>query len=389
MPDKTYHELEKRLEKSKKREGNFRSYDKVRQDARVRRQRERLSGDDSRQNAGKKTGNAASAEGQSGNNRGIGDISELTAKFARVVIPATIAVVLLGLAIYAMTNKNATEVSVNGEVIAQSKSVSFTEEEFLASLLAVIEQLEGTKVKIIDEITLAPVHGKQSMLRDDSQILNLLADVVNYQVLAAEISVDGKVIGTAKNAAEAEAIFGLVQVPYITNPENTVARFVQDVKATDTYVDKSQITPSDTIRAELSKTSTTNMEYTVVQGDVLSRIAELNGLTMSRLKDLNPGLDVAKPLQIGQKINIESTVPLVSVMTIETVTKTDEIKMEVVKQVDPNLESGQTRVVSPGKAGTKETVTQITKINGIKTAEDNISEKIIEPAQAQIETVGS
>lgn len=375
MPDKKYHELAKRLEKNKNSKGNFRTYETGRNNSAIQNQKER-------------SGN----EGETP--RPVKKPQKARVNFAfpenltRVIVIALVAVVALVMIIYSLTYKNATEVAVDGEAVGQLKTVNITMNEFVDTLIKKIEQLEETKIRIKNEITLTPVHGSSKQIKDDSQLLNLMSDTVEYQVLAAEIRVDGQLIGIAKNQAEAKAILDMMMAPYIKDPENTTARFVQDVKAVDTFVEKTSITPSDTIRAELSKTSTVNSEYEVVSGDVLSRIAAVNGMTMTDIKDANPGLDVTKPLQIGQKINVISTMPAVSVLTIETTTETVPIKMETIPQKDASLASGENRVLQTGKDGKKEIVTQITKINGVKTSQDNVSEKIIEPAQPQIVAVG-
>ena len=47
----------------------------------------------------------------------------------------------------------------------------------------------------------------------------------------------------------------------------------------------------------------TGMEYTVVKGDTLAKIAKTNGVTLKALEAANPGV-VPTKLKVGQKINL-------------------------------------------------------------------------------------
>ena len=63
-----------------------------------------------------------------------------------------------------------------------------------------------------------------------------------------------------------------------------------------------------------SKTATTPSSsrapatYTVQAGDYLSTVAERTGVSVERLRALNPGLD-ANSMHVGQKIQLQPTKP--------------------------------------------------------------------------------
>jgi LysM repeat protein len=48
--------------------------------------------------------------------------------------------------------------------------------------------------------------------------------------------------------------------------------------------------------------------YTVQAGDYLSTVAERTGVSVDRLRELNPGLD-ANSMHVGQKIQLEPSAP--------------------------------------------------------------------------------
>jgi LysM repeat protein len=69
-------------------------------------------------------------------------------------------------------------------------------------------------------------------------------------------------------------------------------------------------TPASTTTTTTTSTSpaSTPATYTVQAGDYLSTVAERTGLSVERLRELNPGLD-ANSMHVGQKIQLEPAKP--------------------------------------------------------------------------------
>ena len=126
--------------------------------------------------------------------------------------------------------------------------------------------------------------------------------------------------------------------------------------------------------------------YTIKGGDNFWDIAMANGMTVTELQEMNPGVTM---LHIGDVINLYKTNPFVHVTVKEKVTKTETIAYNVSYTNTDTLYKGQVQVQSPGQTGTKEVVAEITKENGVVTATNVISEKVITEPVTQIALKGT
>lgn len=401
MPDKKYKELTKRLDTAKRgKKGNFRSYEEIRQNISRERPSEpsRIpkSGTKPQAPAKKRPPQAQrkpafSAPGSSGNKKMPSKppsprypTDALFTKL-RFFLPYVLIAIVVLLAFWGLTHKNATEILLGEETVGQLKTTKITKEDLTNSLIARLEQTVGTQIQLDSDITLKPVHGKKKLLMDDSTLLNTLADQVSYKILASEITVDGVPVGVLKNKDDAQAVFDALYAKFPSESEENVSySFVEDVQVVDKFVKEGEISSIDTVRAEMEKTNTASDIYEVKSGDTLSKICSENNMTMVELKEHNPDLDVNKSLSIGQKMNVISTTPFVSVKTVESKSEEMPIERKVVEQTDDSLKSGQTRIIQQGKDGVKEVTTEIIRINGIVVEKSEGKETVKEPAEDQI-----
>ena len=126
--------------------------------------------------------------------------------------------------------------------------------------------------------------------------------------------------------------------------------------------------------------------YTIKGGDNFWDIAMANDMTVTELQEMNPGVTM---LHIGDTINLYKTNPFVHVTVKEKVTKTETIAYNVSYTNTDTLYKGQVQVQTPGQAGTKEVVAEITKENGVVTATNVISEEVITEPVTQIALKGT
>ena len=119
--------------------------------------------------------------------------------------------------------------------------------------------------------------------------------------------------------------------------------------------------------------------YIIKGGDNLWDIAIRNGISLSSLEEMNPGLN-PKRLSIGQEIYLYETQPFITVGLTKRVTSQERISYDVIFEDTDNLYRGQTQVRIAGSYGSKEVISEITKENGIETASKILSsERISEP----------
>jgi len=119
--------------------------------------------------------------------------------------------------------------------------------------------------------------------------------------------------------------------------------------------------------------------YIIKGGDNLWDIAIRNGISLSALEEMNPGLN-PKRLRIGQEIYLYETQPFITVSLTKLVTSQERISYDVIFEDTDDLYRGQTQVRIAGSYGSKEVVAEITKENGIEVANRILSsERISEP----------
>ena len=115
--------------------------------------------------------------------------------------------------------------------------------------------------------------------------------------------------------------------------------------------------------------------YKVKKGDSFWSIANANKMTMEELQQINGVTDYN--LQIGQIIKLNRPQPLLSVKTMFTAMRKEDIPFDTVYKDNGNAWVGQDKVLSEGAAGVKEVKYEIAQINGIAVEEIVLSETII------------
>ena len=119
------------------------------------------------------------------------------------------------------------------------------------------------------------------------------------------------------------------------------------------------------------------MEYVVVHGDTLGKIAKSHGVTLSALKAANPGVEPTK-LKAGQKLTIPAGGAAPSAAGASAATDTST--------------GGETYVVKSGDTLTKiakahgTTVKAIEAANGMSTTRITVGKKLKIPAKAEVTT---
>ncbi|MDQ0257588.1 murein DD-endopeptidase MepM/ murein hydrolase activator NlpD [Evansella vedderi] len=124
--------------------------------------------------------------------------------------------------------------------------------------------------------------------------------------------------------------------------------------------------------------------YTVDAGDVLGTIANSHGLTLSEIKDINPGITEDSLLQIGDELNVTVLKPMVS-LRVEKVSKREEtISYETETKDDSDMWRGETRVSQEGIDGKKVVEYAVTYENGRPISTEVINEEITREATNKI-----
>lgn len=314
----------------------------------------------------------------------IGVAGKLKNMPANKLLICIVALIILVAIIWGATNKNANEIYVGEKSVGIIKDKKITQEKLYNDALAKLKTDKGVNVEVNEEISLKPVHASKKEIVNVDYILSEICKNFTYQVEAVTIKIDGKEIGIASSKAEAEKILDTVASKYVTEGSTIKEKsFTQDVKIENKFVNNDEIESNDVIVNKLTATTTEPREHIVVSGDTLSSIASKADMSLAELYKANPGLNENSVLQLDQKINLVVPVPVLSVKTVEEVTKEESYNAEVIVVENNNEYKTYEKVISEGKAGKRKVTAEITKVNGFEESRKDIKTEVITEAVAK------
>ena len=306
------------------------------------------------------------------------------------------AVVLSVLALFFIislaTRKNASEVFVDGSKVCVVNNRAITGEYISKTVGLLISNEYGANISINEKITAVPVRAKKSdMLTEDASIL-LVRGKVTYKVEGAAFIVDGAVVTVLSNMDEAVRLKTDIMNEYIPEGSEIVideCSFLENVSIENRYFDQSEIKTYDEALLRLTEGSKGQKPYTIVSGDTLSKIAQKNSTTVENILSLNPDMNINTVLRIGQKLNVESYTPFLSVKTVENTSYIEKQPKETEYQYDKTRPASYKKVIKQGKDGQRRVNVQIIRINGFEEETKTVSLETIEEPINEIILVGT
>ena len=277
-------------------------------------------------------------------------------------------------------------VSIDGQPIGVVASQS----EFEAA----VDRVEARATEILGydytlegEVTYEPALSERDSIPSATTLEPALFDRIGDVMKSYVLLVNGQVVGAASEREDLTAILDSIQASY-TNENTTSARFTDNVSIVREYI--SSDVEQDLNAIETTLTSNTNGEttYEVQAGDTFMALALENGMTMSELEALNPGIDINK-LMIGQVLNMKEEIPFLSVETVDHVTYTESVAAPVREVEDSSMYEGDTRVVSAGSAGTQQVTADVTYLNGKETGREVVETTVLTQPTERVIAVGT
>ena len=128
---------------------------------------------------------------------------------------------------------------------------------------------------------------------------------------------------------------------------------------------------------DITKEKAEKGTYEVQSGDCLSSIADKTGITLSKLYELNEGLNEYSVIMPGDLITITVPTPELSVVVKEEVTYSEEYQADVVYVDNNSMYQGQQNVISQGTPGYREVIAVVSSKNNKEYDREIISQSII------------
>ncbi|GAB7388521.1 M23 family metallopeptidase [Bacillaceae bacterium] len=285
--------------------------------------------------------------------------------------------------------------------------------EWLAAFRAEQKQnYPGLNIELLENVTFRQeeiYHGTW----DNEEALQALANEMDVAARAAQLKVNGKVVGYVADRETLERILARIKARFAPETaaddkkdgegkKGTLAaasvhesadsaaggrrveavEFKEKVEIAAARTAPEEILTEEEMLRLLQKGTLQERKYRVREGDTLSGIAAKFGLSVKALLQNNPGLDEKTLLQIGQDINVTAYRPQLTVRVVETVQREEGVPFPVELRPDDSLFRGETKVIQEGKSGRKKVTYEIVKENGVVVAKRVIAKEILqEPVQ--------
>lgn len=310
-----------------------------------------------------------------------------------VAILCIILVCTLVLLVWGLFHKNSQAVLVDGEQVAVIKELNTTTAEFNELLTAKIRHTTGNNIQINETVALTPIHSSRKNITGNiDYVLTSVLERLTYKEEAAIITVNGQEMAVLATKEEAQTLLDQILALYKTEEnQNVEVAFVDDVQIGSRFVESSEVMSTVKAYDILSANTMQAQTYTVQSGDTFSRIASKCEMSEARLLELNTDFtaETKHKIKIGQVLNVERAVPVLSIKTIETVTHTEPVEIPI-ETVDNNNEYKTYRkVLSSGSQGSKDVTEKVTYVNGVETGREVVSETVVKEPVAQKVEVGT
>jgi hypothetical protein len=256
------------------------------------------------------------------------------------------------------------------------------------------DKYAGQKIYIGAEIHFKEKEMHSGRFTSEYDLARAIQEVVEVKADAFAIVVNGEPVCFLKTYEEAQEVLERVKNSYqsmVERSENTVLEdigFKESVEIVPQTVLYSSIVDADRAFKIVTMGTAEAQEYEVKEGDTLWSIARQHDLNVSDIQAANPDLnpEMIKP---GQKLKLQAPKSLVTVVTREKVTYTEEIPFNTVVENTSDLYKGEKRIAQQGQNGEKQIEVYITRENGVEVFREKIGETILKQPVDQIELIGT
>lgn len=248
-------------------------------------------------------------------------------------------------------------------------------------------QILGYDYAIDGDVTYSLALAEPENITPTADFETYLYDQIGDMMKNYVLTVNGQFIGAAQDRDTLTNVLNQVKAAYID--ENTIsAEFTSGVYITHEYTASDVEQSADAMLAALTANQNGQTTYEVQQGDTFVDIAFANGMTLSELEALNPGVD-SNRIYIGQIINVKEEIPFLSVKTVDHVTYTESIACPVVEVEDSSMYQGQSKVLDAGTPGEQIVTADVSYLNGVEQEREVLSTEVTREATNKVIAVGT
>jgi|LGVF01.1.fsa_nt_gb murein DD-endopeptidase MepM/ murein hydrolase activator NlpD len=243
---------------------------------------------------------------------------------------------------------------------------------------------------VISLLIMIMMMGVGSVYADDVSIEYLVNNVDKYMTVNIQkygIFVNEEPIGYLNTKEEAQNLLSGLKTIYLDDDTDIVeVRFKEDVfisKDAVRVVDEDLIYSEEEAFDYIVRGTNERKIHKVEKGENFWVIAEKYDISVDNLISANPNV-VPERIQIGQEISLIVPKPLISVVTIEESTYSENIKYDVIYEDSSSYYKGDYRTKISGVYGDLEIVANVYKENGVEVKREILSETVLKSPRTKV-----
>jgi hypothetical protein len=252
------------------------------------------------------------------------------------------------------------------------------------------EETAGTPAAFVQRVHIGRCDPAKVEVTDAPVAARRLAEVVQLTAPRAVIYVEGEPVAGLKDQSQAIAMLAQLK--------GKLAPALPSLDASPTFKEKIEVRlepvaqdlwaePDEALGLLMGEGGEAG-SHTVAAGDTGQAIAARHNMTLSRLDELNPGIDLHS-LRIGQSIALEEPAsPLVTVQTGGRVTEIRKMRYETEVRTKPSLYVGKRFLKRPGRDGRQRVTYRIRFENQREVGREEVGRVTLESAVSKIVIIG-
>lgn len=246
--------------------------------------------------------------------------------------------------------------------------------------------LNGTEV--IDE---TPVLLPTVVLKGDytapEEVKESVKSTSDVMVQAYALKVDDYMVAALQSQEEADQTLSAYLAQFVPEQEGVEYRFDDQVAVQYEYVPQTLLRSAEEAVVELGGVREEIRVADLSEGDTIAAVLEYYGMSEADFRALNP--EIGDTLDGVQTVQVRRQVPVLAVVTDETVQYEDTVPFETQRVEDPDMYEGNETVDVQGVDGTKSVVETVSKLNGEVTGTQIEQETVVTEPVTQVVRVGT
>lgn len=229
-----------------------------------------------------------------------------------------------------------------------------------------VQDIKFEKEEIYTAQTMAP--SPKMMTEELSVFSNITEGTALY--------IDGNYIGAVKESADIELVLEKYRKEYEnkTDGKDKKSEFIQEISLQKGSFDEKELLTQEDLLELLHTAKTSEIDYTVQEGDTISKICDSYNMTQEAFEKLN-GKDVS--LKVGESVHVLKSTQLLSVKVTLKKQYSKTTPYDTVIIYDDNEYADVSYVSKNGQNGVTAYTDEIVYIDGEEISRTNIEEKIV------------